>query len=296
MHVNLAGRTGASLKFDQKYVNNYGTSPTAMPSTFTGHNNSTGVAFSVDGTTWYRITSLGSLSSTPYSTLSFDLSAIAASYGVTLGADTQIKFQDYNALTGFAANLGLTLDNVVVSAHSVLTQNVIDIGAAQRSAVRSLTLTFQGQVTTLPTSAFGLKRTEDGQTFPVVVGAPVYSGGVTTVVLTFGGPNLNGSSLPDGRYILTVAGSQLLDNLGQPVDAANNGVAGSAGTISFLRFFGDSNGDGVVDATDYLAFRAAYNSHTVTPANSYFDYNGDGVFSALDLSMFTVNFTKRKLI
>ncbi|MDR3619281.1 MAG: S8 family serine peptidase [Paludisphaera borealis] len=297
MHVNLAGRTGSNLTFDQKYMNNFNnTSPTAMPSTFTGHNNSTGVAFSVDGTHWYRITSLGSSSSTPYSTLSFNLSAIAASYGVTLGADTQIKFQDYNAKTGFAPDLGLALDNVVVSAHSVLTQNVIDIGAAQRSAVRSLTLKFQGQVTTLPTSAFGLKRTEDGQTFPVVVGAPVYSGGMTTVVLTFGGANLNGSSLPDGRYVLTVAGSQILDNLGNPVDAANNGVAGSAGTISFFRFFGDSNGDGVVDATDYLAFRAAYNSHTVTAANSYFDYDGDGMFSALDLNMFTVNFTKRKLI
>jgi len=295
LHVNLAGRTGVNLTFDQKYFNNYDAPITAMPSSFTGHNNSTGAAFSVDGTTWYRITSLGSSSSTSFASLAFDLTALAASYGVTLGADTQIKFQDYGDYTGFAPDLGLAVDNVVVSALSVLTQDVIDVGSAQRSAVRSLTLTFQGQVTTLPASAFNLKRTEDGQTFPVVVGAPSYSGGITTVVLTFGGPNLNGTSLPDGRYVLTIDGDQLLDNVGRPVDAANDGNEGSTGTISFFRFFGDSNGDGFVDARDYLAFRSAYLGGTVTDANSYFDFNGDGQFTILDLNMFTVDYTKRKL-
>ncbi len=189
----------------------------------------------------------------------------------------------------------MAFDNVKVSALSVLTQNQIDIGTAQRSAVRSITLTFQGNVTTIPSSAFILKRTEDGLAVPVNVGAPVYMGGLTFVVLTFGGPNLNGTSLPDGRYVLSIAGSQILDNFGNQVDAANNGTAGSTGTISFFRFFGDSNGDGIVDATDYLAFRAAYLSGVVTPANSFFDFNGDGLFSIIDLNAFTANFTRRTL-
>jgi hypothetical protein len=115
-------------------------------------------------------------------------------------------------------------------------------------------------------------------------------------VLTFGGPNLNGTSLPDGRYKLTIDGSMILDNFGNLVDASNSGTAGSTGTINFFRFFGDVNGDGIVDATDYLAFRAAYLSGVVTPANSFFDFNGDGLFTVVDLNAFMVNFTKRKLV
>jgi subtilisin family serine protease len=295
LNVNLAGRTNVTLAFDQKFFNSLGVPVVSMPATFTGHNNSNGVAFSVDGTNWYRITSLGSTSSTPYVTDSFNLSQIAAADGVTLGANTLIKFQEYNADSLFAPGLGLALDNVKVGALSVLTQNKIDIGTAQRSAVRSITLTFQGDVTTIPSSAFSLVRNEDGQTFSVNVGIPVFSGGVTTVVLTFGGPLLNGTSLPDGRYTLTINGSQILDNFGNAVDAANNGTAGSTGTLNFFRFFGDFNGDGRVDATDYLAFRAAYLSGVVTPFNSFFDYNGDGLFTVIDFNAFMINFTKRVL-
>lgn len=297
LHLNLEGRSGVSLSFDQKYFNEFGAPLSPMPSSFSGHNNSTGVAFSVDGTNWYRVTSLGSSSTTSYSTLVFDLSSIAASVGVELGADTLIKFQDYNDWTGFAPDLGLAIDNVnVTSAElAVLTGTQIDIGTVQRSAVRSITLTFQGNVTTLPPSAFNLERTEDSQTFPVIVGAPDFSGGITTVVLTFGGPNLNGTSLPDGRYELTIDGSQILDDAGNPVDAANNGSAGSTGIVDFHRFFGDSNGDAQVDARDYLAFRIAYLSGDATGANSIYDFNGDGLFTILDLQMFTANFTKRKL-
>jgi hypothetical protein len=296
LHVNLAGRTNVTLAFDQKFFNPHGVAVTAMPATFTGHDNSNGVAFSVDGTHWFRITALGGASSTPYVTDSFDLSAIAAADGVTLGANTQIKFQEFNADSFFAPGLALAIDNVKVGALSVLTQTTIDNGTAQRSAVRSLTLTFQGNVTTLPASAFTLQRNEDSLGFPVIVGAPAYAGGMTTVVLTFGGPNLNGTSLPDGRYKLSIDGSLILDNFGNKVDAANNGTAGSTGTVSFLRFFGDSNGDGLVDATDYLAFRAAYMSGNATGANSIFDSNGDSVFTIVDFNAFTRNFTKRKLV
>jgi hypothetical protein len=299
LSANLAGRQNVMLTFDEKkFTNAFDAAPVAMPATFTGHNNSSGVAFSVDGgTTWFRIVSLtGANSTTSYQTQTFNLSQIATAAGVTLGANTLIKFQNFDSRDFMAPNSGIALDNVKLSALSVLTQNTIDIGTAQRSAVRSITLTFVGTVTTIPSSAFTLKRTEDGQTFPVSVGSPVFMGGQTFVVLTFGGPNLNGTSLPDGKYTLSIDGSKILDNFGNPVDAANNGTAGSAGTLSFFRFFGDVNGDGQVDATDYLAFRTAYLSGTVTSANSFFDFNGDGLFTAIDLNAFTANFTKRRLV
>src|SRR5262249_45620089 len=130
-----------------------------------------------------------------YQTQTYNLSTIAAAAGVTLGSNTLLKFQNFDSRDFMAPNSGIALDNVKVSALSVLTQSKIDIGTAQRSAVRSITLTFQGDVTTIPSSAFSLKRTEDGLTIPVNVGAPVFMGGLTTVVLTFGGPSLNGTSL-----------------------------------------------------------------------------------------------------
>jgi hypothetical protein len=88
LNVDLAGQQDVTLAFDQKVFNVYGVSFPTMPATFTGHNDSTGVAFSVDGTHWYLITSLGSTSSTSYATDTFNLSTIAAADGVTLGADT----------------------------------------------------------------------------------------------------------------------------------------------------------------------------------------------------------------
>jgi hypothetical protein len=298
LNVNLANGNNVTLVFDEKkFTNANDAAPVAMPATFTGHNNSSGVAFSVDGTNWFRIVSFtGSNSTTTYQTLSFNLSQIAAAAGVTLGAHTLIKFQNFSSRDFMAPNSGIAIDNVNVTAAVVsLTNSQIDIGTAQRSAVRSVTLTFNGDVTTVPSSAFGLVRSEDGQTFPVVAGTPVFAGGTTSVVLTWGGPNLNGTSLPDGKYTLSINGSLILDNFGRPVDAANNGTSGSNGTLNFFRFFGDSNGDGHVDGTDYLAFRAAYLTGVVTTANSFFDFNGDGQFTIIDLNAFTKNFTKRVL-
>ncbi len=297
LNVNLAGRQAVNLTFDQKFFNVYGTgvSVPAMPATFSGHGDYNGVAFSVDGTHWYRIESLGSNTSTSYETDSFNLSQIAAADGVTLGANTLIKFQEYSNGSAFAPNLGLAIDNVKVGALSVLTANQIDIGTVQRSVVRSVTLTFQGDVTTIPSSAFSLVRSEDGRTFPVNVGTPVYMGGLTTVVLTWGMPYLNSTSLPDGRYTLSINGSLILDNFGNEVDAANNGTAGSMGTLNFYRFFGDFLGNGVVDARDFLLFRAAYLGGNATGANSIYSFTGNSTFSVVDLNAFMANFAKRTL-
>jgi hypothetical protein len=119
--------------------------------------------------------------------------------------------------------------------------------------------------------------------------------GKTRVTLTFDGPSLQFGSLTDGYYTLLIDGSQILDDLGQEVDAGNNGTAGSTGVVHFHRFFGDFNGDAIVDATDDLVFRAAYLSGDATGFNSVFNLDGSGTFSADDLQAFTDNFRKRTL-
>ena len=133
----------------------------------------------------------------------------------------------------------------------------IDDGTAQRSRVRSITLTLNGTIVSAPASAFHLVRTEDGLVVPVVVSAITpLPGGQTQITLTFDGPSLEAGSLADGHYTLSIDGSQIIDSNGQMLDAAGTGVVGSSRTVAFLRFFGDTNGDGIVDANDYLAFRA----------------------------------------
>jgi hypothetical protein len=88
-----------------------------MPSSFTGHGNYDGVALSVDGTNWFRIVSLTGTSSTnSYQLQSFNLSAIAASFGLSLSADTRIKFQSYDVNAFFVPTQGVAFDDVSVYA------------------------------------------------------------------------------------------------------------------------------------------------------------------------------------
>jgi hypothetical protein len=171
----------------------------------------------------------------------------------------------------------------------------IDDGTAQRSRVRSITLTFNGTIVTAPSSAFHLVRTEDGLAVPVIVSAITPIGGQTQILLTFDGASLDAGSLADGHYTLSIDGSQIIDSNGQAADAAGNGVVGSTRNVSLLRFFGDTNGDGIVDANDYLTFRAAYLSGDATGLNSAYDRDGDGVFTTADLQAFTDNLLNRVL-
>jgi hypothetical protein len=210
-------------------------------------------------------------------------------YTIFVSAQSQTTGEFY-----LSANVSLPPPTPPLSA---LASTIIDDGTAQRSEVRSITLSFNGDIVSVPSSAFTLTRTEDGTVVPVIAAAPSYNPqtGITTVTLTFSGPSLDYSSLSDGYYTLTMNGSQILDNNGSMVDAANNGTAGSVGTLSFFRFFGDMNGDGVVDFSDYLVFRAAYMSGDATAYNSALSFDGSTTFDVLDIQKFMSNFLKRQL-
>ncbi len=166
-------------------------------------------------------------------------------------------------------------------------------GAAQRSRVTSLTVSFSGVVTfpADPATAFRVL----GPNGPVGVAVDLSGStpGQTVARLTFTGPGVTAGSLADGRYTLTILGALIQDSSGQPVDAAGNGVPGSERTVSFYRFFGDANGDGTVDALDLFAFAGTFGKGSSDPAfNVAFDANGDGTVDALDLFAFAGNFGK----
>jgi hypothetical protein len=161
----------------------------------------------------------------------------------------------------------------------------IDNGTPQRSEVRSITLDFSGTIVSAPSTAFSLSRVEDNLLIPVTASALTpLPGGNTQVVLSFSGPALDNGSLPDGHYVLSIDGSQILDSFGQELDAAGTGTPGSLGTISFFRFFGDANGDGVVNGLDIALVSSNWLSSG--PAG---DVNGDGIVNGLDIAAISSN-------
>ena len=181
---------------------------------------------------------------------------------------------------------------------SSLANTIIDDGTAQRSVVRSITVEFNGNIVSAPSSAFTLVQTESGLPVTVTATLGTFANGQTSVTLTFSGSLVSFGSLSDGHYTLSINGSQIRDSNGNMVDAGNTGTAGSVGTLSFHRFFGDMNGDGLVDATDFLVFRAAYVAYLsgdLAAYNSALDFDDSGTLTVVDLDAFMTNFLKRTL-
>jgi subtilisin-like proprotein convertase family protein len=168
---------------------------------------------------------------------------------------------------------------------------VINAGAAQRSRVTSIEVPFDQLVTLpgAPATAFQLKRQGDGAL--VTLAAAVVNTTTTKVTLTFTGGAVNANSLADGRYTLTVFAASV-SGPGGALDGDGNGtggddfvLVGNPATNKLHRIFGDSDGDGDVDATDYGAFRAAFGG-----SNNAFDFDNDGDVDAADFGQFRARF------
>jgi hypothetical protein len=158
----------------------------------------------------------------------------------------------------------------------------IDNGTAQRSVVRSVTVTFSGPVNFVgpAANAFQLARMGGGN---VTLAVDLSGSTATQTVarLTFSGPlTEGGNSLVDGNYTLTVL-----------TDRVQSGLQDGDSIWSFFRLFGDVNGDKTVNITDLTAFRNAFGASS-TDANyrPSFDFSGDGVINLTDLTQFRNRF------
>jgi len=155
-------------------------------------------------------------------------------------------------------------------------------GSAQRSVIRSLTVTFDQPMFFAgePAAAFELARNGT-----VVSGqwAVVSQPSPSTVTISFTGSIQQFGSLIDGKYTLRVLADQV-SNIG-PLDGNNDGVGGDDFTFDFHRLFGDADGNGSVDALDFRAFRAAFAS-----PSAIFDFDNDGDVDAADFAAFRERF------
>jgi subtilisin family serine protease len=178
-----------------------------------------------------------------------------------------------------------TLSSVVINSGVNFTNN------AQRSQITTLQVTFSGPVT-LDAGAFTLQNIGlySASSSFIPTGQILYTPGTAqSFVITFGaggganGSTLNGvvkraggaaasttgNSLADGNYKLTIDPSKVHQSDGQML--SGNNVFGAAQAEKFFRMFGDSDGDGDVDGTDTVRFRAAQTAY-----NAALDWNGNG--------------------
>jgi hypothetical protein len=171
---------------------------------------------------------------------------------------------------------------------ATVTSVVVNDGAAQRSMVTSVTVTFS-TVVHLDPGAFALVG-QDGGVIQLQVAQAVVDGH-SVDTLPFSGAGIIGGSLADGHYVLTIHGGLVHDGFGNALDGAGTGTAGSDRVDTFFRLFGDADGDGVVDERDRALFRSAFKTRAGDPGYLwYFDYDGDGAVDGRDNGQFNRRF------
>jgi hypothetical protein len=171
---------------------------------------------------------------------------------------------------------------------ATVASEVINDGAAQRSMVNSLTVTFDSVVTIDP-GAFELRR-EGGGLVDLQFTTSVVAG-KTVAVLTFVGSDIIGGSLADGSYSLTVRADRVHDRFGRELDGDGDGLPGGDRVDGFFRLFGDSDGDGHVDQSDRDLFRSAFKTSAGDAGSLwYFDFDGDGYVDGRDNGQFNRRF------
>jgi hypothetical protein len=151
----------------------------------------------------------------------------------------------------------------------------INDGSAQRSRVRSVTVTLNGVLSaaSIGNGAFFVDEAEGGH-FNTVVQSFSVVGRQTFITLGFTGPGVGSDgSLPDGSYTLSVDRTKI------PVDTPATITA----IASFVTLFGDINGDGRIDGSE-VAFSAHLNgTRRGDPSYLwYLDFNADGVIDGKD--------------
>jgi hypothetical protein len=143
-------------------------------------------------------------------------------------------------------------------------------------------VTFPGD----PVTAFRLTRTGPGVPAGGVGLAVDLSGSTATQTIariTFSGPLTEFGSLMDGSYTLRVRSSQT-SALGLP-------LAGGDHVTALHRLYGDVTGDALVNAADFVAFRAAFGAGVGNPSyRADLDFNRDGLINAADFVEFRPRF------
>src|SRR5262249_44571682 len=132
---------------------------------------------------------------------------------------------------------------------------VVNDGAAQRSMVNRITVTFDS-VVTIDAGAFELRR-QDGTLVGLNVATSVVNGR-TIAVLTVMGSDIVGGSVGGGCYSRGVGAARVHGGVGRERGGGGGGWGGGGGGDGFFRLLGDGDGDGEVEGRARDRFRSAF--------------------------------------
>ena len=108
--VDLPSNRQVGLSFDYA---EWSDNTNNLPSSFTGTYNGDGVSISADGITWHTVFNAWNSTNGVWQNAQIDLTAAADAAGITLGPNTQIKFQQYDYYP--LASDGRGYDNIKIS-------------------------------------------------------------------------------------------------------------------------------------------------------------------------------------
>ena len=164
----------------------------------------------------------------------------------------------------------------------------VDDGTGQRSAVRSLTLTFNTLVTI---GVNGVVLTGPGGTTTLTPDFSLSTTPQTIVKYTVSGPGVTPAGLIDGNYTLTIRTNLVANFNPEGYDGDGNGTPGPDGVFTFHRYYGDWDGDRDVDNSDLVPFRLTFGLSNGAPGfRSCFDSDGDGDVDVSDLVAFRLHY------
>lgn len=166
-----------------------------------------------------------------------------------------------------------TIDNVAPAVVST----TVNGGRAERSMIDSLSVAFSKPVS-IGSGAMTLQALDSSGNVIASYGLSASNpsnDGMNYVLSLSSGANLD--TLGNGIYEIVIDPTKVMDSDGLTMQ--------SGYSFKFFRLFGDTNGDGYVDAADLLAFRKAYQGGAATydPDD---DVNHDGVINNTDLAAF----------
>jgi len=176
--------------------------------------------------------------------------------------------------------------------------NQINDGSAQRSMVKSLSITFDNPVTAIDAGAMKLLKyspdaggvvlpTDTGTDISSALNTPTSSAGGLTWTWTFkADPNTLNGSLVDGVYSYVVDHTKVHG-------AGGTMTADYTGPGKFHRMFGDINGNKTVNNADFTLFRGTFLRSSPDPLyNAGFDYENNGTVNNADFTQFRNRFLR----
>ena len=203
-----------------------------------------------------------------------------------------IFLQDSGVNSNVATGTSLRVLEFNVAVSPVVATLEMNLGETQRSAMESVTIFFDGDVTLAPGAVSFLQRS----TATAVTNEPVavtvntqFDGNQTMATVSFDSHVRNSANaLVDGNYQITL-NADLVTLDGVPM--REDFVFGDQENHGFFSFFGDADGNRTVNIFDLLGLRQTYLSVAGTPDYDYFfDFDANGVVNVLDLLPFRIRY------